>query len=83
LHEAGEITTGSALAVDVFTRVVAADRLAAEALALATDATRPADRSELLARMRAARADEMASLARAAVDPATGERLAMLYKIDR
>jgi len=66
LADAAEITTGSALASQLFTGIIE---------------KRPNWR-ELLAAMTASRDEELAAIARAAADEVTGERLAVLYKID-
>ena len=66
LADAAEITTGSELASQLFTGIIE---------------KRPNWR-ELLAAMTASRDEELAAIARAAADEVTGERLAVLYKID-
>ena len=66
LAGAAEITTGSELASQLFTGIIE---------------KRPNWR-ELLAAMTASRDEELAAIARAAADEVTGERLAVLYKID-
>jgi enoyl-CoA hydratase/carnithine racemase len=66
LAEAGELTTESDLAPEVFTGIVAKRR----------------DRGALLAAMQASRDEELAAIGRAGADKATSERLAVVYKID-
>jgi enoyl-CoA hydratase/carnithine racemase len=83
LAEAAEIGPDSDLGARVFTRVVDAARLPEEAAAIASRAVKAAGRAALLEAMQAARAEELGAIARAAADEATGERLAVLYKIDR
>jgi enoyl-CoA hydratase/carnithine racemase len=91
LIEGAEIGADSELAPMLFTRVVAVDRLEEEALATVialadspgARATKAATRELLLPVVRRQREEELAAIARAAADTATGERLAMLYKIDR
>ena len=66
LADAAEITTACDLAPRLFGGIV----------------EKRGDRPELLAAMHAAREGELASITRAAADKATGERLAVVYKID-
>lgn len=89
LMEAGEVGADSALAPLVFSRVVAADRVADEALATASAlgdspgarAAKDVTRGLLLPALRAQRGEELAALARAAADPTVVARLAKLYKM--
>jgi 2-(1,2-epoxy-1,2-dihydrophenyl)acetyl-CoA isomerase len=91
LMEAAVVPADSELTPYVFSRIVPVDRLAPESLATASAlaespggrAAKAATTALLLPALRQQRDEELAALARAAADPTTGERLAMLYKIDR
>jgi enoyl-CoA hydratase/carnithine racemase len=91
LLEGAEVGADADLACLLFSRVVAVDRLAEEvartvaALAEAPGAraAKAATAARFLPVLRAQREAELTAIARVAADKATGERLAMLYKIDR
>jgi enoyl-CoA hydratase/carnithine racemase len=91
LMEGADVGADADVASRLFSRVVAVDRLAEEAVevvaALAESAgaraTKAAAAALFLPVLRAQREAELAAIARVAADTATGDRLAMLYKIDR
>jgi enoyl-CoA hydratase/carnithine racemase len=91
LADGADIGVDSDVAPLLFTRIVDVDRFEDEALAAVialadsprAPATKAATRELLLPVIRRQREEELAAIARATADTAIGERLAMLYKIDR